>query len=172
MILTWAQQQAIKPLSNNNQNKFEQIKKEVEEFELSNLLGSVFYYEIVENYDALVANKWKDLVEGSVYVDSCGDSKKHMGLQYVLAYLVTAQYVTESYITDTFTGMVQKVRQDSEPISQGQMKNMRNHYREIAFNYFDATKDYLCVNSSDFENWNRRNEKKKNTFKIFGIKKI
>jgi hypothetical protein len=169
-LITYEQQQTIKPVSLNNKTRYEQLKTEVQDFELSALFGNVFYQEIKDNYDSSTDDKWKKLVEGATFTTSCGKTLTHVGLRGVLAYLIFAQYVTESYINDTFTGMVQKVRNDSEPISQGAIKNQRQHFRDIAFNYFDVVKKYLCENYTEFDNWNISIEKKRKNFRIVGVK--
>jgi hypothetical protein len=176
-ILTYDVQKTIKEVSLNNIKKYNQILKETEDLEMYNLLGQSFYQEILDNYTPTTTatttpDKWQILVEGGTFTNSCGDAARQRGLQYVLAYLVYAQYIVESYVNDTFTGMVQKVRPDSETVSQGTMKNLRQHNREIAFNYYESIKEYLCLNTDLYPNFSSYKTERKNVqFKIFSARK-
>lgn len=170
-ILTYQKQQEIKEVSANNVKKITQIIKEVEELELDNLLGAAFYQDIVDNYDTNNTDQYKDLVEGSTFVDCNGDTVKHKGLWYLLAYLNYAEYVMEANIEDTFTGFVNKVRTDSQSISNGVMNNLRNKNREMAFNYYNKTRDYLEENSDLFPLYKCSKEKRVTNFKIGSVRK-
>jgi len=171
MILTFDEQQTIKPVSANNAKRYPQINKEVQELELYKLFGPVFYEEILDNYDPLVNDKWKELVEGCTFDDYFGNTIKHKGLKHVLAYLIFAQYVTEISVVDTFTGMVQKTRNDSEQLSSGQLKNLQSHNREIAFNYFENVKLFLIENRTFFKHYCFVREKRVTGYKSFGVKR-
>jgi len=176
MLLPYSQQQIIKPVSKNNQTKFEQISIETQDLELDQLLGTVFYQEVVDNYvptttATTTPDIWQELVEGSVYTGSCGNQITQKGLWYVLAYLNYASYINEAHIADTLTGFVQKTRPDSQQINYPAQKNLMNKNREFAFNYFDKTRDFLCVNHTDYPNWNVTKEKKVRDFTLKGYKR-
>jgi hypothetical protein len=175
-LITYQKLNEIKPVSVNNRTKIEQIIKETEELELDKLLGPLFYQEVVDNYTPTTTATtettiYQDLVEGSTFVDSCNNTVTQKGLWYVLSYLVYGNYIEVSYINDTLTGFVQKTRPDAQPISQGAIKNLVNKNREIAFNYFNKVREFLCENYNEFDNWSANKEKKDNDFKFFGINK-
>lgn len=166
-LLTLQQQQAIKPISANNETKFTQISKEVEEFELSKLLGYAFYQAVVS-----APEDYKDLLDGCQFTDKDNNTVSHKGVRYLLAYLNFAVYVQESFVSDTFTGMVQKVRPDSEPVSQGTIKNLQTRNREIGFAAFELTKQYIELNSEKYPMWSKlKSNKRTFTPKFYGIKK-
>lgn len=166
LLLSFENQNIIKPMSLNNEDKYNQIAKEVESYELEKLLGYAFYQAISEhpeNYDKiLLPYQFEDKLKNTV---------RHRGLLYVLAYLNYAKYVGESYINDTFTGFVQKNRPDSERISTGDIKRLQVENREIGFNAFDLIRQYIELNKVDYPLWNRTSDKKTYTPKFYGIKK-
>ena len=55
--------------------------------------------------------------------------------------MVYARYIQESMLIDTFTGMVTKVRPDSQVASNGAIKNVANEYTNMAMFYFNLVKD-------------------------------
>lgn len=166
MLLTFAEQQIIKEVSKNNQKKFEQIMKEVEELELDKLLGTTFYQDISNN-----PNNYQELLSGCSFEDSNGYTIYQKGLKYVLAYLNYAKYIQEAHIQDTFTGIVQKTRPDSEQISSGGIKNLVQNNREIAFNYFEKIRLYLQLNSDKYPLYYLQKEKRVKDFTFFGVSK-
>lgn len=174
MLMTFEDQQLIKEVSANNKKKFERIMKEVEELELDKLLGTTFYQDIVDNYDPDVSDPndpYRLLVEGSKFMDASGNMITQKGLKQVLAYLNYSAYIQEAYVQDTFTGLVQKTRPDSESVSMGTIKNLQQHNREIAFNYFEKTREYLNLYSNLYPLYNTACEKRVKDFKLRGIRK-
>lgn len=164
-ILSFEKQQIIKAVSINNKQKYEQLTKEVEGLEISKLLGSAFYQDICKN-----PYKYENLLNGCQFIDYDGNTVEHLGLYFVIAYLVYASYIRESYINDTFTGFVKKTRPDSELLSSGDLKNLETKNREIAFNAFELIKIYLEINSSNYPLWCCQRKTIVNNFKIYGIK--
>jgi len=117
-LLTYSQQQAIKPISQNNERRYLQLQKDVEEIQLPRLLG----YKLAQLVQD-APNSYADLLNGSTF-DYCGDTLKHKGLRYCLAYFTYAQYVLESGFEDTFTGMVRQNRTETEHATGGQLKQI------------------------------------------------
>jgi len=126
-ILTINKMEEIKPASYNNVALLGQLIDEVEFGKIQKLLG-------IEIYNAITA----ELSSGNVSQELIEILNK--GLYKCIAYFVYARYVQESYIQDTFTGMVQKSREDSQLISQGAMKNLANEYTDMAMLSFNLVK--------------------------------
>ena len=82
MIVTYAIQQGIKPVSANNQVKFEQISKETEALYLSQYLGRAFAYDVQQNPE-----NYEDLLDGIEFTDCNDNTINFKGLKYILAYL-------------------------------------------------------------------------------------
>jgi hypothetical protein len=171
LLLSFSEQQLIRPMSTYNStntqavNRYKQLAYEVEYYELDKLLGSAFYQDISKN----PAN-YTDLLNGCSFVDRNDNTIEHRGLKYVIAYLNYAKYIGESYVNDTFTGLVQKTRPDSERISTGDIKRLQQEYREIAFNAFDLIREYLYINSEIYSLWkNERKKDMKTNKKFYGV---
>ena len=164
-ILSFETQQTIKPVSINNKSRYEQLIKEVESLEIDKLLGSAFYQDICKN-----PNNYTDLLNGCSFVDCHGNTVEHLGLNYVIAYLVFDTYVRLSYITDTFIEFFKKTRPHSELLNIRYLKNLETKNREIAFNAFELIKKYLDLNSKKYAFWNCNSNKIVNNFKMYGIK--
>lgn len=170
-LITFDIQQNIKPISKNNQNIYLQLQKEVIEFELEQLLGTLFYNDVINNYNPNNVDKYKELVEGSTFTDCNGNTQIHKGLQYYLAYMIYSKYILVSNVNDTFTGLVQKTRQDSENVSFGQLKNIEEKSRQIAFNYYDKTRQFIEVNKDIFTTYCKYKENRTKSVIFTGIKK-
>ena len=153
LILSLAEQQAIKSIGGlNNANtvaesKYTELAFEVERNEITKLIGDELYQDIVQN----PAN-YVDLLEGSTFT-YCDRQKNHYGLKYIIAYLNYDRWAKSGHINDTMTGMVEKKRPDSEPISQGDRKNNSTFYRQIAMEGWKLTQQFLNTNSSYYPLW-------------------
>ena len=165
-LLTLIQQQTIKPISANwaNQAKvnggvsnFVQLEIEVEQNEMSKLLGMALLLDIQTNpTDA----KYVDLLDGKTFENCLDQTVKFYGIRYQIAYMNFSEYIPTSQIADTFTGMVQKNRNETQPISQGTIKQQQARVREIALTDFEVMKVFLNENTDIYPLWNNGKTKK------------
>jgi len=176
-LLTIVQQQAIKPISGNwaasikitgGVNNFTQLQIEVEEKELKKLLGLAFLQAIQAN--PTDANYVK-LLDGTTFEDCEGNNVSFKGLRYVLSYMNYSKYVSESHFGDTYSGMVQKTRNETTPLNSGDIKRTQLDSQEIALSDFEIIKDYLNENTSTFPLWNSIKSKKPYTPRFIGVKR-
>ena len=168
MILTFEQQQEIKPISENNAYKWEQIAKEVYNVKMLPLFGEDFMIDVEDN---LNNPDYSALLNGLQYTYS-GDNYRHAGLRATLAYLVYAQYIQESGLEDTFTGLVRQARNETEKANDGDIG------RVIKFAYQNAASNTTRVkfwldNVADFPKWCKTETTTKRFSKtnFYGIKK-
>lgn len=153
-LLKFSDQQEIRPISPNNEDKFDQLAYEVENSELRKLLGDVFLYDIQQN-----TNTYSKLINGCEF--TINDYKlKHRGLKFILAYLVYAKYVGQSNFTDTFAGYRQTSIGESELVSDGTLRRLQSENREVALDEFAIIKKYLNENYEDYPLWNDHHRKK------------
>ena len=130
MILSYTKMQEIKPCSQNNKNKLTQIIQETEFSDFQKLVGSDIYNKLIEDCSETPINpQLQEILDG--------------GLYHAIAYLVYSRYVQEISAVDTFGGFVQKQREEASPVSQGTIKNIAIHSREIALQYFEKVSDKL-----------------------------
>lgn len=166
MLFTYDIQQGIKPVSANTQTKFEQISKEIEELYLPKYLGRSFAYAVQKTPD-----NFTSLLEGIEFKDCDGDDIKFLGLNYVFAYLIYAEYAWLIKFADTYTGQVIKTRNEAETITQGQESQLKNKYRKIAEDQVEVMKLYLNENTDTYKLWNCAKTKKAFTPKLTGLKR-
>jgi hypothetical protein len=134
---TIQEQQSIKPIDQNSINKFQQLQNEVEINDLQKYLGTEFYQELKRNTSAYTL-----LLSGGDY-NYNGVDYIFGGLKSVCAYLLYAKYVRQSYITDTFSGMVAHTGQEFQRLSSAELANQEAMYKEIAGTYWDECLAYL-----------------------------
>ncbi|MDH3324317.1 MAG: hypothetical protein OEL89_01635 [Candidatus Peregrinibacteria bacterium] len=172
MILSFVNQQLIKPLGGLNganthaEKRYTQLSTEVESLEIDKLLGSEFYQEVANSPES-----FDDLLKGCTFTNKRGIDIKHLGLNYVIAYLNYSRWLLESDIFDTFSGFRQKETTDSVPLSKGRLDNENSHNREIAFNAFKLTREYIECNLVMYPNWNCESNQRLHSPKFYTLKK-
>lgn len=162
-LLTYQQQQQIKAITANNEAKYAQIEKETENSDLRDLLGVALLQDVQSNPANYVG-----LLDGDTFT-YCNNTIRHSGLRYVLAYLVYARYLGESFVNDTFTGFVEKKRTDSEQLTDGQIKRIQSKCKEIALAEFELIKYYMC--EKNYSLWHEGKSKSPYVPKIQTIRK-
>ena len=125
------------------------MAQEVQDFYLSDLLGNAFAYDLEEN-----PTNYEALLDGSTYTDCDGNTVKQRGLRYCLAYWNFGRYIPNSMVDDTFTGFVQKNRQETQTISSGQVSRLQLEANNQAEKAWNIVKDYLNENSDTYPLWN------------------
>lgn len=168
LLLSYNQQQAIKKISTNNAIKYDQLAIEVEEKELRAILGVALLQDLQTNPTTIPNAK---LLNGGEFENCQNQTIKFKGIRYILAYLNYSKYIGESFVNDTFTGMVVKNRPESELVSEGTMKRLMNENREIAMQEWEITKEFLNLNSTEYPLWNCNNRSKPFTPRMYSIRK-
>lgn len=176
-LLTLIQQNSFKVINQNwadstkltgGVTNYEQLAKEVEEKELKSLLGVALLQDLQAN-PTVGSNP--DLLDGATFEDCDGNDIMHKGVRYVLAFLNWSKYVSESILSDTYTGMVKKSRDESEGLSSGDIKRLQQDSKEIALQEFELIKDYLNENSTTFTLWVKARSKSPYVPKFLGVKR-
>jgi len=142
-LLTFEQQQEIKPISANNAKRYTQIQLEAEEYYLNKLIGPVLTQKI-----QTTPGDYTDLLEGSAF-DYCGDTVNHKGLLYVLAYLTYSRYVMEIGITDTFTGFAKKERAEASSAMEGELQRIAGTAKKMAYQAWELVNAFIQENYID-----------------------
>jgi hypothetical protein len=165
-LLTYSQQASIKAISANNESQYAQIEKEVEDQELLRLLGPAFLYAI-QTTPANYAN----ILDAKSYTNGDNETVQHKGIRYVIAYMVYSRYLGISFVADTFSGFVQKTRQDSEALSEGAIRRLQEDNRMIAMTAWDGIREYMDLNYEDYPLW-KTTYKKVYRPRIYGTRKV
>ena len=160
-ILSFDQQQAVKPCRVNNVEEWTQFRNEVVRSELKRLLGPVMAARI-----AATPEKFAPLLEGGTLL-YCGRKITHAGLRFVLAYMVYARYVTEQHLKDTFTGIVKKSRSEAESAGDGELRRLERGALQIANDEFALIDMYLCQNATLYPDYKKNIKSPSRGKKIF-----
>jgi len=137
MFWTLAEQQAIKPLDNNNLKLFPQLQLEVEANDIVKYLGFEFYQELKRT-----PTDYTLLLSGGTYTWQTLEYSFN-GLKYVFAFLLFARYIRQSYIQDTFSGFVVHTQENAQRLSAVEIANQESRMLEIAATEWDACTKYL-----------------------------
>lgn len=172
MILSFEKQQIIKPISNNNQNRYGQIASEVENLNLKSLLGAAFLYDIqTKAAETTIPEPYKTLLNGGTFLNCDNETISFKGLYYIIAYFNYRQYIGISGYFDTFSGMVTKSRPEGENVSEGTIKRLQTESETIALSEFETVKQYLNENELLFPLWKSCKTKKTFNPKFSTLKK-
>ena len=176
-LLTLIQQQEIKIISGNWPNaskvtggktNYEQLAEEVEEKELRTLLGVALLQDVQDNPTEA---RNVTLLDGGTFEDCDNNTVKFKGLRYILAYFNYSKYVGESFVSDSFTGMVKKTRTEATPLTSGDIKRLQLDAREIALQEWELVKCFLDENESDYPLWECTTKRKTFTPRFTGVKR-
>jgi hypothetical protein len=151
-LLSWANQQEIKPFDANNASKYNSIATEIENTILRDLIG----VKILQNIQATPTNSnYKLLLQGDSFTDTNGDIIRHRGLNFCLAYWNYEKYIGQSFVYDSFSGFVQKNRPDSENITEGTIKRLQKEVKQIAMSEWQLIDLYLIEKNTIYPNYYR-----------------
>ena len=176
-LLLLSEQQAIKVISPNWANaakvtggvkNYDQLASEVETSELVKLLGIGMLQAIQGEPES---ESFAPLLEGGEFTNCNGLVIKFKGLKFIIAYLNWSKYVAESFVSDTYGGMVSKKTDESQPLSSGDIKRLQSNAREIAMIEWDLLREYLNINKENYPMWLPNATKKVYQPKIYGIKR-
>ena len=146
LLWTYSEQQAIKPISANNEPKWEQIATEVQYVKLKEMIGADFHQDIISNptgtYNAL-------LIAGGTYTKD-GVTYTYAGLKAVLSFLFFERYIMEGDAQDTFAGFMQNDNENARHISFAQKKDIASNMRTLARNHWNDCYGFVCENSAEF----------------------
>lgn len=109
---------------------------------------SNFQYSFPIFPDDLSDNE-KILINGGEYeVD--GVIHYTQGLRKIIACFAYARYIIINNTTDTINGLVKKDNDFSVPTPMRDLKDISNHYRNMAFKWIDGLKSFLCTYKDEF----------------------
>ncbi|MGL6120215.1 MAG: hypothetical protein ACRC0V_06865 [Fusobacteriaceae bacterium] len=172
MLLSFDNQILIKPISLNNQQRYASIANEVENFQLRDLLGAAFLYDIQKKaVEIPVPIEIKTLLEGGEFTDCTNNLVKFRGLYFVLAYLNYEKYIGSSSYFDTFSGMVTKTRPEGENMTEGAINRLQSEAHTIAISEFELCKQFLNENYLSYPLWNCVKSKRIGVPKFTTLKK-
>ncbi len=127
-------------------DKSDEYIREAQELDLTALLPSVFYADLVANNQV---QKYQDLIHGGSYVVD-GVTYYFSGLKAVIAYFAYARLVLNVDVINTPFGLTRKLSQDSEPISSTQRRDIRDESRQTANSYYLQCRAFIEAHPEDY----------------------
>lgn len=156
LLITYNEQQTIKPIASNSQIRFAQIMEETQINELQDLLGFQLYQDLIKNP---TDSKYATLLNGVDW--TYNDQVIHMsGLKYVLAHYFFANYTRENQYKDTFSGHVSHNIPESNRVNDIEKNRIEKRARETAYKFWREVKLYLDNNGNTYAYWNRSSDSK------------
>ena len=134
--------------------------KKAQELDLKPFLGHAFYYDFIQYFNAdgtLMDNTpqpYKDLLNGSEYLDRYGHVVLYEGLLPMLVYFTFARFVEADAIHYTATGPVIKHHDNAEALSAKDITKLVQQHRSVANAHANDVEKFLRDNRADFPLWN------------------
>lgn len=124
---------------------------EAESFDLANLFCD-FWPDIVEMFKSDERSEVEELlIEGGDYEGCNGKTKHHYGIRRILVYYAYARYCLINNFNDTPNGSVSKTNDFSIPKSIKELEYFSEKYRNMGYESFKRTLDFICHNRDSFE---------------------
>lgn len=149
LLITFSEQQTIKPISANSEVRFAQIMEETQINELQELLGFKLYQDLTQNPTKEI---YLDLLNGKVW-EYCGQQIKMNGLKYVLAHYFYSNYIEENPLHDTYSGHMIHEIDEARTAPDTKLHKLKKRARETASKFWMEVKLYLDNNSDTYEYW-------------------
>lgn len=142
---------------------------EAQEFDLKNLMGDSFYYDLIKDFNNSPSlSKYYDLFNGSTYICD-GNEIYQSGIKAVLIYLSYSRYVAVSNIEATAFGTVHKKEEFSEPVSESTIKRLKDQAYSGALEYWQGVEKFIKSNFNDYPLFKGCHLKNKTSIKISGV---
>jgi hypothetical protein len=142
--------------------------KKAQELDLKPFLGHSLYYDILSHFndDGTLKDDapqpYKDLLNGSEYLDQYGHIVLYEGLAPTMVYFTFARFIENDAVHYTATGPVIKRHENGDPLSSPEIVKLVQQQRSIANAYANDVEKFLWDNKEDFPLW-RYNAKNKSS---------
>jgi hypothetical protein len=119
-LLTFSEQQNIKPLSNYSDKLFTQLENEASQYYTVKLFGYEMGQDIIANPE-----DYENLLKGGVFSYN-NTNYNFRGYKYVLAYYIYLDYLKQISLKDSYTGIVRKNHTHARDAGVGDIKILEN----------------------------------------------
>lgn len=130
-----------------------------QELDLKPFLGYALYYDFIKQFNEDGTLKedapqpYKDLMNGTEYLDKRGYVVLYQGLGPVMVYFAFARFIEDDAVHYTATGPVIKQRDGSSAMSASDLVKLTQQQRSIANAYANETERFLRDHRADFPLW-------------------
>jgi hypothetical protein len=140
--------------------------QKAQELDLKPFLGYALYYDLIKNLDTDGVLKddapqhYKDLLNGSEYLDEHGYVVLYQGLQPVLSYFAFARFIEADAVHYTATGPVTKRYDNADALPAKDIVKLVQQQRSTANAYCNEAERFLLDHNEAFPAWhyNRKNK--------------
>ncbi|SEP18979.1 hypothetical protein [Mucilaginibacter sp. OK283] len=142
--------------------------KKAQELDLKPFLGHALYYDFLSHFneDGTLQNDapqpYKDLLNGSEYLDDYGHIVLYEGLAPTMVYFTFARFIENDAVHYTATGPVIKRHENGDALTSPEVVKLVQQQRSIANAYANDIEKFLWDNKADFPLW-RYNAKNKSS---------
>jgi hypothetical protein len=133
--------------------------KKAQDLDLKPFLGHALYYDFIQNFNDdgtlkdTTPQLYKDLLNGSEYLDRYGHIVLYEGLLPTLIYFTFARFIEADAIHYTATGPVIKHHDNSDPVAPKDIVKLVQQQRSVANAHANEVEKFLWDNKDDFPLW-------------------
>lgn len=130
--------------------------KKAQDLDLKPFLGHALYYDFIQHFneDGTIKDDapqpYKDLFNGSEYLDKYGHIVLYEGLQPTLVYFTFARFIEADAIHYTASGPVIKHHDNGDPVSPKDLVKLVQQQRSVANAHANEVEKFLFDNKDDF----------------------
>ncbi|MDF2434926.1 MAG: hypothetical protein JWP44_4557 [Mucilaginibacter sp.] len=140
--------------------------KKAQDLDLKPFLGHALYYDFMQNFNAdgtlmdTAPQHYKDLLNGSEYLDKYGHIVLYEGLLPTLVYFTFARFIEADAVHYTPTGPVVKHHDNGDPLKPADVVKLVQQQRSVANAHANEVEKFLWDNKADFPLWRYNNKNK------------
>jgi hypothetical protein len=133
--------------------------KKAQDLDLKPFLGHALYYDFIKHFndDGTINDDapqlYKDLLNGSEYLDRLGHIVLYEGLLPTLVYFTFARFIEADAIHYTATGPVVKHHDNADAILPHDIIKLVQQQRSVANAHANEVEKFLWDNKADFPLW-------------------
>lgn len=130
-----------------------------QELDLKPFLGYALYYDLLQHFNndgtfkTDAPQPYKDLMNGTEYLDKRGHMVLYQGLGPVMVYFTFARFIEDDAVHYTATGPVIKQREGSNALSAADITKLVQQQRSTANAYANEAERFLRDHQTDFPLW-------------------
>lgn len=133
--------------------------KKAQELDLKPFLGHALYYDFIKYFNADgtlqddTPQPYKDLLNGTEYLDRYGHIVLYEGLLPTLVYFTFARFVEADAVHYTASGPVIKHHDNANPLSPQDVAKLVQQHRSVANAHANEVEKFLRDHKADFPLW-------------------
>jgi hypothetical protein len=134
--------------------------KKAQDLDLKPFLGHALYYDFIKHFndDGTIQSDapqpYKDLLNGSEYLDKSGHIVLYEGLVPTLVYFTFARFIEADAVHYSATGPIVKHHDNGDAVAPKDIVKLVQQQRSVANAHANEVEKFLWDNKADFPLWN------------------